>query len=554
MPWLKYQASGDTPAQAPWLKYQATDNPPSSLMSGLRGAAQGASLGFEDELAGAGGVVGDQLGKLGVDPVQSTHPDVQAKLDAIAQGGPSVRDIYAKSRDEERASNAAAEKAHPALYLGGNLAGTVATLPTLGLKGAIGAGAAMGLGGGDSDLTQGNIGGAAVDTAVGAAGGGLGYSVGQAVPKLWNGVKYFGKKALTSFGPTMEAIDARLGGAAQDTAKSYPKLAEDMGDTLKNLGKQTSDLDTEAWNTLSTEPTIPKVTVTHSIDQAISDLGVQGKTIGPTDKQVSKVLGGLKKDLGGLSDDISESDLKAIVKKLDDNINWDDQSQDKLNTVLEGIRTKFDQQLKFQNSNYAKAMEPVSERTALLKDLKRQFNFKGVPGEGLQPSDATASSIQSSLRENKAVTQGNLEKLKQLTGDDYSGMANDYKLSQQFDVKPPQASTKKSFIGGALGSAIGSFIAPGAGTAIGAGVGAAAGGAMDAYGGKAMGHLIDTYLKAGNSAAFGKFAPVIAQAAAKGPQALAILGSVLGNNLDFKKQMGLDNPDIPQGQRSLGSH
>lgn len=552
---------------------------PSQLEAGLRGAAQGASFGLEDELAGVGGALGSKLGMMGVDKVESTHPEVQAKMDALVPPEKSLGDLYRESRDEERVINRAAEEAHPGTYFTGNVAGAVANpLSKVGtsLKGALGLGAAQGLGSSDADLTKGEFKDAAVDTAIGTGAGAVGFGLGKAIPKAASVAGWAGKKALTNLGPTGEAIAARLAGRAQDTARSYPQLAEDMGKTLKGLGEKTGELDAEAWKTLSREAEIPKITVTHSLDEALNVLKLKGKPpkppgvgdlaierferdmpvqkakdvlLGDTDKQVSATLSRLKSDIKGLPDNLSETDIKTIIKKLDDNINWDDQSQNKLNEVLEGIRTKFDEALKFRNPAYKKAMEPVAERTGLLKDLKRQFNFRNVPGDGLQPSDATASNIQSSLRENKAVTQGNLEKLKGFTGQDYSDLAKDYQLAKQFDVKPPNASTKKSFIGGALGSL--------AGGPLGAGAGAVAGGSMDAYGGKVAGKIIDTYLKATNSNAFGKFTPVIERAIKDGPRALAVTSSILSKNPEFRELMGLDAEvpptEVTTPNRKLGS-
>lgn len=512
----------------------------SPVTAATTGLIQGA-VPFAGAIAGAG--------KTAMDAITGVRGPLApgGKLEDLAED-------YRQARDSFTGDAKIAAEANPGIALASNVAGGLAnplfkgadTLPK-----AIAGSAAQAAGMSDADLTKGELRDTAIDAGIGAGAGALGYGVGKAIPKLWEGTKYFGKKALTNLGPSGEAIEARLAGKAQDAAKSYPQLAEDMGATLKDLGKQTSELDTAAWNTLSTEPEIPKMTITHALDDELSNLGIQGKTIGATDKQVSRVLNGLKNDLNQLSDHMSESDLKGIIKKLDDNINWDDQSQNKLNDVLEGIRTRFDQALKFRNPRYKKAMDPVAERTALLNDLKRQFNFKGVPGEGMVPTDTTAGKIQSSLRENKAVTQGNLEKLKNFSGKDYSDSANDYRLSQQFQKTGAQGS-KRTNIGAAIGAGVGGLTGGFVGAGAGASIGSLAGGAMDAYGGKVAGKLIDGYLKAGNSAAFGKFAPVIKQAAEKGPAALAMMSAILSKNPEFRKQMNLEEGDLQD--RRLGSH
>ena len=117
-------AGGPAPASAA----SPATPPPSALEAFLRGGAQGATLGFSDRLAGAGGAIADKLG--GSDQ--------------------SLGDLYTKNQQESQQANAAAQQAHPIAYGGGNLTGGVASgLATGGLGaetaiGRIGAGAAMG--------------------------------------------------------------------------------------------------------------------------------------------------------------------------------------------------------------------------------------------------------------------------------------------------------------------------------------------------------------------------------------------------------------------------
>jgi len=137
----------------------------SGIESALRGAAQGASLGFADE-ATAG--------------VESLFTDK----------------TYTQARDESRAAYEAAKNANPNTYLAGELGGGVATafIPGLNLaKGAslakmaaqgAGIGAAAGLGASEADLTEGELGGALADTAIGAGLGAVAAPVIAAIPKV----------------------------------------------------------------------------------------------------------------------------------------------------------------------------------------------------------------------------------------------------------------------------------------------------------------------------------------------------------------------------------
>lgn len=501
-------------------------------------------------------------------------------------GGGSFGDIlddYRRERDAFSKDARTAAQANPKVAFAGSLGGGFANPLFKGvdsLPKAMGAGAIQGTGLSDADLTKGEVPRAATDAGIGAAGGALGYGASKAIPKILGGIGSLGKKALTTLGPSEEAINARLAGKAQPNAASYPELAEEMGGTLGKLGDQIKEADTAAWNTLSNEPAIPREYLTGAIDDAIKELQIKdGRTLGSASKQASGILNSIKSDVQALTTPIgvaqsetpasaqgsfeniafpkepqlqprnlSESELRSVIQKLDENIDWDDQSQNTTNQALESVRSRLDSMLKFRNQEYRKAMEPVADRTGLHSALKRQFNFIKSPGEGLQPTDTTATKVQTALRENKAVTQENLERLKSLTGKDYAGLARDYQLSQQFENTAPNGSRRTNLaatVMGGLGAAGGALVGgiPGAagGGALGGAAGAITGATLDRYGGKLLGRLIDTYLKAGNSAAFGKFEPVILKAAQNGPQALAVTGAVLSSNPEFRKIMGIDN-------------
>ncbi len=133
---------------------------PGGLESVLRGVKQGVTMGFGDEIAGA---------------LESAFSDK----------------TYKQARDEARASDKAAQEAHPWLYGGGNLAGGAATMLIPGLNVAKGAtlaasagraalaGGIAGLGGSDAE----DLGGIVKDTAVGAALGGAAGAAGHGIGK-----------------------------------------------------------------------------------------------------------------------------------------------------------------------------------------------------------------------------------------------------------------------------------------------------------------------------------------------------------------------------------
>jgi hypothetical protein len=183
-----------------------------------RGAGQGATLGFADELTGlmqaipaplrallgpAGMVANasEALAELTSDVPESqraTARAVDAEKDARTGLGERFRQALEtgrQARDSERRANAAAQEDQPAASLVGQVAGglplAIATGGT-GAARAVGQGAALGgassLGGSTADLTKGEVGQAALDTAIGAgagaAAGGLGYGLTAALGKV----------------------------------------------------------------------------------------------------------------------------------------------------------------------------------------------------------------------------------------------------------------------------------------------------------------------------------------------------------------------------------
>lgn len=162
------------PAQ---LAVPLAPRPSSRLESMYRGAKQGASLGFSDEIYGGAAALADAIRRGG--------------LDHMGEGYRSARDA---SRGEDKVARDANPYTYDASSVGGGLAGlaaAVASLPATaaaaatGVGGAAALGAASGLGSSKSDLTKGDVGGAAVDTAIGGA---LGYGFGKAGEKISNAV------------------------------------------------------------------------------------------------------------------------------------------------------------------------------------------------------------------------------------------------------------------------------------------------------------------------------------------------------------------------------
>ncbi len=221
---------------------------PGQLEALGRGALQGGTLGFADEIAGAG----------------------EAGADALTGDVGSLEDLmkkYRQHRDESRANFKAASDAHPVTTAAGNLAGGI--LPALALayptgggslvaEAGLGAkllqgaktgaalGAVTGAGDSEADVTKGDVGGLAQDVAIGggvggALGGGL-TAAGHGVGSLLNETK-IGKNLSTAFnlGTEGESIGGlsnakRIGQEAidvpQDIAKEFNASTNKVGSDL----------------------------------------------------------------------------------------------------------------------------------------------------------------------------------------------------------------------------------------------------------------------------------------------------------------------------------
>jgi len=120
------------------------DSPMSKTESFLRGGAQGASLGFADELTGAS--------EAGLDTLQgNTKPTFEDFINT-----------YKRHRDESRENYKTAERINPYSYTGGQVVGGIAPLIAsggagAGIQGAGRLGAIAGLGVSDQDLTNSDI-------------------------------------------------------------------------------------------------------------------------------------------------------------------------------------------------------------------------------------------------------------------------------------------------------------------------------------------------------------------------------------------------------------
>lgn len=195
--------------------------------SALRGAAQGVSLGFGDELTGLAGAL---AGKSGIKfPYVGKVPD---------KGYEYYRD-YARQHDKDAAianpktfgASELAGSIGPALVPGLNAAGAGlgGTAARVGLQGAL-----MGAGNTENDLTSASgLKDVAIGGGVGALGGAAGYGLSKALPAGINATKGLFSGAADSLDNTAENLAIKATGA---TGKQSEKFADDTGRQLLDRG------------------------------------------------------------------------------------------------------------------------------------------------------------------------------------------------------------------------------------------------------------------------------------------------------------------------------
>jgi hypothetical protein len=460
---------------------------PSKLESLVRGAAQGASMGFADEITGA---------------LESATSDKS----------------YQQARDESRANYKSAEEANPKTFMGGEFGGAAATalIPGLGeatIPKLAAQGAAYGLGSSNADLTSGKVEDmeqAAKDT---AKGGAVGTVLGLAGKALTKALPAVAKTAVSTLGPSTEAIENRLAGGAASAVSPTAEgqvlegITNDLWNKIsKQSAKAQSYLNPESYTTLDEVYPIFK-----NLKQ---DLQTQGGLVGDDSKAATEVLDNWFKDLVGMTKNnngvVPEPALGEFIRKIDQSVpKWDSPHSDVIDSVQKQLRGALNQALKTSNPEYAKAMEPVKQLIDLANDTKKAFNLAPSAGK-LEATDVTNSKLANVLNENKSHARDTLKKLEELYGHPFEENLQTYKYGQEFEKGTPVAGL------GLLGKSA---------NLVGVDGGAVAKNIVDAYL-SAKGNVENT--AAGQ--ALQKYGPLLADAAKKGGNALAATHFVLATS------------------------
>lgn len=237
--YLKETGGGSSqPSDAELYKqYQAEkDQGPGMLESGLRGAAQGITGGFQDELEGALAGAGRAIGFEGFG---GNITDIH-----LSPGGPTldwdkISGAYTDARDKQRGVNADARASNPKTYGAGEIGGTIGQnmlIPGLnaakgaGLAANVGKGAIQGAiaGSGHSDASDAL--GLAKDTSVGAGAGGVGGALSFGAEKAISKIPSLFSRAADSLNDRADKLYLKSTGA---TGKQLEKFAADAPQELR---------------------------------------------------------------------------------------------------------------------------------------------------------------------------------------------------------------------------------------------------------------------------------------------------------------------------------
>jgi hypothetical protein len=523
------------------------ERPPNEIESAARGAFQGVTSFFGDELVGYAKALGKGL-------TGSSEP---------------VMESIKKGRDENRAANQAAKAANPTAYGGGEMVGSVASslLPqgkaaklVAGTMGKVGPWAAAALTGGvqGAGMSEAETaGGIATDTGAGAALGVAGEAAGRVVGVVANklGVTDLAKYAAGKVGDAAEwtanklpkKLLAAIGGVKEEKLTQYlaeheavnaarpltsisPEVANRM-DALKNMVIEGSR---EATEKIPEQGQIPVADAYKAFGGILKEFDGAGGA-GKAAKKAQASIQGLQDDFNTLIAKPSADgatvvadlrDIKKFIKAIDKEIKDADvrgtfMSPENVSKVA--LRREFDGLLKAAVPEYAAAMKSVAANAEALAAASAKFGRGDI-----------AQTLKTVARND--LKEGSREALKGLS----EKTASDAQFGKDILTEAQRRLVLESFykdatngsrgvnlavaVGGGSMAALGSFLGidvlmpTGAVTAVAAITGAL----RDAYGPQVTKKILDAYVKRGPGFrdAVNALGTSLMQAGSSGPNAL----------------------------------
>jgi len=327
---------------------------------------------------------------------------------------------YSQNLEEWNQKAAQAKAANPITYGAGAVTGAMAPLAIPGVGEAMMASPVLanaGLGAASAISNIDLLKNPEEAAKAGLIGGGIGGTVGKVAQMLP------GPTELLGMATSPEAVAAKLANPGMKDA-SVEELTQGLPDVFNKFKTAASGVSDYADGLLSSSPylndgAIPKDAVFDVLKSARNAVGGRSDEAG----SAAKTLGSWEDSLKSLHSTVSEQNLKAIVRDIDKDINWnrirfDPTYQPTLEEQgLMKLRGGLDDVLKQNNPEYAKQMGLVEEQLSTARDFAKKFGLERREGEIL-PSDTSAGRLDKALVGSKFETQRILGKTKDLTGED----------------------------------------------------------------------------------------------------------------------------------------
>lgn len=464
----------------------ASDQKTSALEAAQIGATKGITFGFRPAIGGVGAGIGAMVG---------TPGGLKEKLAAFSPA-------YQEARADLLKEQQIAEKEHPYASIGGNIAGSAATLPFTvlrGLKGAVLAGGAMGAGEAVSENKD--IEDVALNTAkgagLGAASYGLAKGVEKAAPVIKKGIikvtDFLGEKAQNAFAKTASALTGETerniktfinknkevralikesGGDISGIADNVrDKISKDISLFRQQQNKQIG----EALDNLNPEKIIDLEPITTQLEKVKARVNVKLK---PEDAaQVDELIGKVK-SLADENGKISLKELQEVKEFLQES---GQNAYQKAGQLFQP--GKLAQQAAKQSAREAKIImdKAVPELKAANDKLFQLHRIEDTINKNLIASGKSESALLSAGGSEFGRNRTQLKQLGNIIGKDVIGEAEKLSSANAF-INPNlvaksgagTTSTTRTLTGGAGGAAVGAAI----GGPIGGAIGAVAGPAL----------------------------------------------------------------------------
>jgi hypothetical protein len=327
---------------------------PTQLESGLRGAVQGTSVGMGDELGASALAIPETIRQRLAQYLPGSPENVDKQLREQGFTGdiqqPSVLENYRQLRDTSREADKAAKEANPWTYGLSEVAGAALPASLVGVPASLGGAAALGAGYGavqglgtsEADLTKGEVGQAAIDTAIGAG-------LGGAIPVAGKYAKEGAILAAKGIGKVGE----KLADVAGENLKQLGTIYKNARDGIATLGKKAGD----------------------ASDQQMMQIakGISNK-VNSFKKESNKIISdGLKGDKLDFTDSVVQQN-----KVLDDLIEKSKLNEDAMK-LLKSVKGSFNNLMEGSNVN----------KSTVSKEVKSLILPPGVAPKPAKPSYQT---------------------------------------------------------------------------------------------------------------------------------------------------------------------